>query len=102
MNKLEIKLQLDIIKNCEPDMYTPLWETISFIEHLYPNIKETEKIEVGKKVITDLVSKKYLELYLGSAYSENQYEIIKESETEKILNIKEYWYSGLAQERYIE
>lgn len=97
------KLKYEIIKNCEPDMYTPLWETISVIEKLYPSLNECDKIETGEKIITDLVHKGFIELYFGSAFVANEYTLIPEYEIKNVLDLKAYWFGDLSpQEKYVE
>lgn len=97
------ELKYEIVKNCEPHMYTPLWETISIIEKLYPSLNEYDKIETGEKVIIDLVHKGFIELYFGSAFITNEYTLIPKNEIKNILDLKAYWFSDLApQEKYVE
>lgn len=102
MDEKERKLKFDILRNCEPDMYTPLWETISFIENAYPNSNKDDIIKVGSKTIVDLVNKGFIELYLGSAYSNEEYILINKNEIMSYLDRIEYWHSKLVPEKYIE
>ncbi|MBA3705604.1 MAG: hypothetical protein H0W84_06795 [Bacteroidetes bacterium] len=102
MNDKEKKLRYNIIRNCEPNMYTPLWESISFISDLYPNVNEEDKIKIGVDVITDLIKRNLINLYLGTANSSVEYELISDNQIKEYLEKKEYWNSDTAPDLYIE
>ena len=96
---MENKLKYEIVRNCEPETFTPLWETISFIEMLYPDLKEDDKLSKGKNAILDLVDKGFIELYLGGHFENKGDTRIKKSDIHQILDQKKYWFSELAPEK---
>lgn len=91
-------LKFELVRNCEPGFYTPVWEAIPFIREMYPNEVENGIFEVGKRTIIDLVKKGFVELHIFR-HADNQSEtFIAEDQLDEFLNRKEYWIVDLAPE----
>ena len=61
-------------------------------------MNESEIIQVGKSIITDLIKKVFVELHIFFHKDNRLEKRITEIELDHILNNREYWFSELASE----